>query len=365
MKEDVKKVLFVATVDSHIQQFHMPYLKYFKEQGYEVHVATGENGEFEYCDKKVIIPIKRNPIKIGNLKAIKQLKEEIEKQKYDIIHCHTPMGSVVARVSAKESRKKYNTKVLYTAHGFHFYKGAPLFNWLIYYPIEKWLARYTDCLITINEEDYQLAKKKFKAKRVELVHGVGIDKDKFDFEMTQEEKHEKRKSLGLEDDDFVITIVGELNKNKNQIMAIKAMKELTKYNNKIKLLLVGSGELEKLYRDKISKYSLENSILMLGYRSDTPQILKISDLLLSLSHREGLPVNVIEAMFCKTPIIATDCRGNRDLISNCIEIDNVKELINRICTILKEKPETYYNYEQYSQNVVRQDIEKIYKVMGR
>ena len=195
----MKKVLFTATVDSHILQFHLPFLKLFKDNGYEVHVATNGNEEIPYCDVKHVIPFERSPYKISNLKAIKELKNVINEEKYDIIHTHTPMGSVVTRLAAKKARKRYHTRVIYTAHGFHFYKGAPLLNWLVYYPVEKYLSKYTDTLILINEEDYNLAKKKFnkRCNNIEYVPGVGIDEKKFDFIMNNDEKNELRKSLGI------------------------------------------------------------------------------------------------------------------------------------------------------------------------
>ena len=157
----MKKVLFTATVDSHILHFHLPYLKLFKDNGYEVHVATNGDEVIPYCDVKHQICIERSPFKVNNIKAIKQLRKIIDKEKFDIVHCHTPMGSVVARIASKNARKNYGTRVIYTCHGFHFYKGAPLFNWIIFYPIEWYLSKYTDTLITINHEDENLARKKF------------------------------------------------------------------------------------------------------------------------------------------------------------------------------------------------------------
>ena len=179
-----KKVLFSATVDSHILHFHLPYLKLFKEHGYEVHVATNGTEKIPYCDVKHVVSFERSPYKVNNLKAIKQLRKIINNEKFDIIHCHTPMGSVVTRLAAKKARKKYGTRVIYTAHGFHFYKGAPKLNWMLFYPVEKYLAKYTDTLITINSEDYELAKKRFskRCKNIEYVPGVGVDKSKFSFE---------------------------------------------------------------------------------------------------------------------------------------------------------------------------------------
>lgn len=357
----MKKVLFTATVDSHILQFHIPYLKMFKEKGYEVHVATNGTENIPYCDVKHVVSFERSPIKINNLKAIKQLKKIIDKEKFEIIHCHTPMGSVVTRLAAKKARKE-GTKVIYTAHGFHFYKGAPLINWMIFYPVEKYLSQYTDCLITINDEDYELARKKFKkCKQIELIYGVGVDENKFNFKMTDQEKHELRKSLGLRDDDFVLIEVGELNKNKNQIMAIEAMRDLVKADTNIHLLLVGTGVLEESYKKKIEKYNLKKNIHMLGYREDIPKLLKISNILLSLSHREGLPVNVIEGMICGLPIIATDCRGNRDLIEKCIGINDMIKLKKVILEKLNIKSKELYNIKMYTSTKIQKIlIEKIY-----
>ena len=349
----MKKVLFTATVDSHILQFHIPYLKMFKDNGYEVHVATNGTDKIPYCDVKHTVSFERDPIKFNNIKAIKQLKKIINENNFEIIHCHTPMGSVVTRIAAKKARNK-GTRVIYTAHGFHFFKGAPLANWLIFYPIEKYLSKYTDCLITINQEDYELAKRKFKkCRQIELVHGVGVDESKFNFEMSDKEKHELRESLGLTDEDFVLIQVGEMNKNKNQIMAIEVMRDLVKEDTSIHLLLVGTGVLEEFYKEKIKEYNLQKNIHMLGYRRDIPKLLKISDVLLSLSHREGLPVNVIEGMICGLPIIATDCRGNRDLVEKCIGIKdktNLKKIIIEKSNINTQKK---YNIKMFTSTKIQ------------
>lgn len=328
--DKVKKVLFTATVDSHILQFHIPYLKMFKDMGYETYVATNGDEAIPYCDKKYKISFERSPFKLNNLKAIKQLKKVVEEEKFDIIHCHTPMGSVVTRLASKHARKAYGTRVIYTAHGFHFYKGAPKINWLFFYPVEKYLSKYTDDLITINNEDYELAIKKFKAKRTHYVPGVGVDPKKFDFELSQEERHELRKSLGIKDDDIVLIYVAELNKNKNQIMAIKAMEKLIVENSKYKLLLVGKDSYNGEYQRLVQELKLENNVIFTGYRKDVPKLMKISDIAISTSLREGLPVNLIEATMCGLPIVATNCRGNRDISKILVDIDNVDEFKNKI-----------------------------------
>lgn len=365
----MRKVLFTATVDSHILQFHIPYLKMFKEQGYEVHVATNGDENIPYCDVKHKVPFERSPFKFNNMKAIKQLKKIINAEKFNIIHTHTPMGSVVTRIAAKKARKKYNTKIIYTAHGFHFFKGAPFLNWIMFYPVEKYLSKYTDCLITINKEDYNLAKKKFKAKNVEYVPGIGVDENKFNFEMSREERKELRKNLGINEEDFVIIYVAELSKRKNQQMLIKAISLLQpSVLEKVKVLLPGKDSMNGKYQELAKNLNVDKNIQFLGYRTDIPKLMKISDLAVSTSRQEGLPVNLMEAMFCNLPIIATDCRGNRDLIQkeSIVEIDDEntlrEKLLNQIHNYKNNKIE-YKNISMYSWKNVEKLMYYIYKKM--
>ena len=352
----MKKVLFSATVDSHILHFHLPYLKWFKENGYEVHVATNGDQEIPYCDKKIKISFERSPFKLNNLKAIKQLMKVIMEEKYDIIHTHTPMGSVVTRLAAKKARKKYGVRVIYTAHGLHFYKGAPLKNWLLFYPVEKYLSRYTDTIILINKEDYDLAKRKFKSKNIEYVPGVGIDEEKFNFKMTKKEKHDLRESLGLKDDDFVMIYPAELNGNKNQLLLINVMETLAKEYSYIKLLLPGIDSCSGYYQRLVKEKKLDNNIKFLGFRTDIPKLLKMSDLAVSSSKREGLPVNIMEAMCVGLPIVASDCRGNRDLIHDdkngyIVSLNNVNGFHDAIVDVLNKS--TKVDYISNSKEIIR------------
>ena len=313
-----KKALFVATVDIHISSFHIPYLKLLHDNGYEVHVATNGNEMFPYCDVKHQICIERSPFKLKNLKAVKQLKQIVEKEKFDIIHCHTPMGSVVTRLASKTARKKYGTRVIYTAHGFHFYKGAPKLNWLLFYPIEKYLAKYTDTLITINIEDFELAKRKFSKRchDIQYVPGVGIDTKRFNIKMTEKEIEKYKKEFGLKKRDYVLTCVARLDKNKNQGFLIDVMEQLVKELKDIQLLLVGPDELNGYYQKIVNDKELSNYVHFLGRRDDIPQILNISNIIVSTSLREGLPVNVIEAFASGKPVVALNCRGMKDLITD-------------------------------------------------
>lgn len=312
----MKKVLFTSVLDSFMMLFNLPLLKYFKEQGYEVHVATSGDDSIPYCDKKFKISLERNPFKVNNLKAIKQLKKIIDSEHYDIIHTHTPMGSAVTRLAAKEARKN-GTRVIYTAHGFHFFTGAPLVNWLIYYPVEKYLSKYTDTLITINMEDYERAKAKFKkCKDIQYVPGVGIDEDKFNFEMTDEEKHELRSSLGIKDDDFVMIYPAELSKRKRQIWLLNSIGNSLREHSNMHIILPGKDSLNGQCQELAKEIGIEEQVHCLGFRNDIPKLLKISDLAVSSSSQEGLPVNIMEDLYIGLPIVATNCRGNRDLIKD-------------------------------------------------
>lgn len=333
------KVLFTAHVDSHILAFHIPYLKYFKSKGYEVHVASHGDATVPHADVKYDVPIERSPLKLNNLHAIRQLKGIIDSENYDIIHTHTPMGSVVTRLAAMAARKK-GTRVIYTAHGFHFFTGAPLLNWLVYYPVEKWMARYTDTLITINDEDYQRAKKNFKTN-VQYVQGVGVDESRFNPHLTKKQRDELRASLGVKPDDFVIIYPAELNKNKNQAMLIRAMQILAKDGTSIHLLLPGQDSASGFHARMIQAMGLERNVHLLGYRSDMPQLLQASDMSVSASYREGLPVHIMEAMAAGLPVVSTKCRGATELIQDgkngrLVDFDNARQMAGAVRAYMRD-----------------------------
>ncbi|MBS4209165.1 glycosyltransferase family 4 protein [Bacillus sp. FJAT-50079] len=333
-----KKVMFCATVDYHFRAFHIPYLRWFKEQGWEVHVAAAGNIDLPYVDEKYNIPIQRSPFSRKNIDAYKELKYLIDKNKYEMIHCHTPMGGVITRLAARKARK-HETKIIYTAHGFHFCKGAPLVNWFIYYPIERTLARYTDCLITINKEDYSLAiNHHFKANRIEHVHGVGVNTELFK-PVSESEKIKLREKYHYHNDAFLLFYAAEFNKNKNQQILIEALALMKEHVPNIKLLLAGEGSLLEHCKQLAVKLGVENLIDFLGYRNDIVSLLKMSDIAVASSSREGLPVNIMEAMACGLPIVAVDNRGHRELISNNIngwliekDIGNIADRIINLAT---------------------------------
>ncbi len=313
------KILYVATVLSHICQFHLPYLRMLKEQGHEIHVAAHDNLamknglQLRYADRHIEIPFERSPFDRRNIKAYRRLKELIDRENYDLIVCNTPVGGVLTRLAAKKAKKR-GTKVVYIAHGFHFFKGAPVKNWLLYYPLEKHLSRLCDVVVTINEEDYQLAKRCFPG-RVEHIHGIGVDGDRF-HPMSEEEQLALRRAEGLSEKDYVVLCTGELNENKNQKTLIAAAALLKDKIPNLVVLLAGNGPKEQELRMQIRKLGLEESVRLLGYRTDLEHIVPAVDLVVSCSRREGLPLNIVEAMLCKKPVVASVNRGHRELVKD-------------------------------------------------
>ena len=365
-----KKVLFTATVvKTHINVFHLPYLKWFKEQGYEVHVAAkndfiNEPCIIPNCDKYYDIKFARFPFSKLNIKAYKQLKKLIQENNYEIIHCHTPVAGVLTRLAARNNK---NTTVIYTAHGFHFFKGAPPLNWLIYYPVERFCARFTDKLITINKEDYERAKRFSLRKngKVYYVPGIGINLEKI--QNLKVDIKQKKKELGMSENTLILLSVGELNKNKNHETVLQALSKLKDKN--FIYLICGRGVLKEYLERKIQELHIENKVKLLGYRNDVMEILKISDLFIFPSKREGLPVSVIEAMAAGLPVIASNVRGNRDLIAkeNLFEPEDIAALTNLIKEQLeaiqnkKLKKVAYANLEQYSLKNVLKQMAEIYE----
>jgi glycosyltransferase EpsD len=310
------KILYVTTISNTVNAFLIPHIELLIKQGHKVDVAFNI---VRKVDPKLIkmgctvynIEFQRSPISSKNYTAYKKLKRIIKNGKYDIIHTHSPVASACVRIACKNMK---NVKVIYTAHGFHFYKGAPLKNWILYYPIEKWLSRYTDCLITINKEDYNTAiNKNFKASEIKMVHGVGIDLNKFQIQ-TEKKKIQMRRKYGYKDKDFILFYAAELNYNKHQDLLINVISVLKDRIPNIKLLLAGNGTLENQYKKQVKQLDVSENVEFLGHRNDVPNLLMLSDIVVASSRREGLPVNVMEAMATGLPLVVMDVRGHHDLV---------------------------------------------------
>ena len=337
------KVLLTATVQSHICQFHKPLVEVLHENGCEVHVAAKnnlaeKNGlKLDFVEKVYDVPFSRSPKSKDNLKAYRILKRIIDNGNYDVIHCNTPMGGIVTRLAAGQARKQ-GTKVYYTAHGFHFYKGAPKKNWMIFYPIEKMFSRLTDILITITHEDYVLATKKFHCK-IAHIHGVGVNEERY-YPVSLEEQSKLKSELGFTKEKRILLCVGELLPNKNQKMAIRAMKTIVQKFPETVLLLAGNGPEKENLEKEIVQCGMQEHIKMLGYCNYLEKYQRIADVSLACSYREGLPLNLVEAMLTQNSVVASVNRGHKELIQNGKNgylVLNEQDMADRVCDLLKDR----------------------------
>ena len=313
-------ILFIQNVGKRVNSFSYVPIIVSKLLGYNFHIVskwTGYSSEDDIKQDEKTYGIKihtadiiRAPYNPKNLRAFKQICRIIQEEKIDVIHCNTPIGGVIGRLAGKKCKVK---KVIYQAHGFHFYKGAPLINWLIYYPIERILAHFTDAVITINNEDFERAKKFHLRNKgtVYYVPGVGINTN--DYESCNFDRESKRQSLSFKSDDILVVSAGDLIKRKNYKTAIEAIAR-TK-NDRIHYLICGSGPLRNELERYAAKIGIAKQIHFLGYRTDMKEILWASDIYLFTTYQEGLPRSLSEAMACGLPCVASKIRGNEDLIN--------------------------------------------------
>lgn len=306
----MKRVLIVCTTDSMIWNFLIPHIKEMEKNGYYVECASSITGDFyhnlvvQHNIKMNEIPFERSPYNMKNIKAYKMLCQLIKRKEFDTIFCHEPVGGAMGRLAGH----KYKCKVVYMAHGFHFFKGAPKSR-IIYYWVEKILSYYTDVLITINQEDYDVALK-FKEKKCFKINGIGIDTSKFRKDDTL--KNYLNKEFKLPDDSVKLLSVGELIPRKNHEVIIQALAKLD--NPKVFYFIAGDGELKSELNNLIKTLNLEKNVFLLGYRTDISQLCNSSDIFVMPSIHEGLSVALMEAMGCGKPVIASRIRGNVDLI---------------------------------------------------
>ena len=317
------RALFVATIYGFLDSFEVNDMRILQDMGYEVHSMANPYVDQDPAKTRVEMPnidsiggivkhdwvCARSPYDKNNIIALKQLNSLLDSTHFDIVHCHTPMGGVLARIACAPYRKK-GLKVIYTAHGFHFFKGAPRKNWLVYYPIEKELSRVTDTLVTITREDYALARGSFFAGRTSYVPGVGVDLEKF--RDVAIDRDAKRREMGIVPSDILLLSVGELNTNKNHQVVIQALGRLSNLN--IHYVIAGTGDQADALKQLAAECGV--NLHLLGYRSDVPELLKAADIYALPSLREGLNVSLMEAMASGLPCICGDIRGNQDLIDD-------------------------------------------------
>lgn len=360
-----KKILVLCTTDSMIWNFLVPHINDLETKGYSVECACSETGDFFANLEKIHnlkmhkIEFARSPYNIKNYSAYKNLVKLVRKNQYDVIFCHEPVGGLMGRIVGK----KCGCKVLYMAHGFHFFKGAPLVNKLVYYSVEKVLSKLTDVLITINEEDFE-ASQKFYAKKKYKINGIGIDTNKF---IRIDGCTDLQKELNLNDDDYLLLSVGELIERKNHACVIEAIKRLD--NPHIRYAIAGDGELYDQLSKMIEENGLTNQVYLLGYRTDISKLCNCADVFVMPSLQEGLSVALMEAMACAKPIIASKIRGNVDLIDDnlggiLVEAKDVSGYADAILYGYKYKTE-FLKFGQYNSEKIKEfDVETVKKQLA-
>ena len=368
------KVLFITNMSKGVGSFSIAGVEAAKKCGFQFYLA----GNFEDIAKEKLrkdeeeygvtikqIDLARSPYSPKNFTAYKQLVDFIEKEKIDFIHCNTPVGGLLGRLAGKKCKVR---KVIYQAHGFHFYKGAPLKNWLIYYPIERWLAHYSDAIITINKEDYDRAQS-FRLSnngKVYYVPGVGIDLSQY--ELPEDTRKRKREELGLKDTDVALISMGDLIERKNYPVAIEAIAKVN--NSNLQYYVCGKGPEEEKLKKMAEDLGVKEQVHFLGFRTDIKELLKAVDIFLFTSKQEGLARSLMEAMAIGLPCVASRIRGNTDLLEGtqcgylCDSVEEYSAAITRITESKSERDEkgkgSVQRIKQFDVNVVTRILVKIY-----
>lgn len=359
------KVLFIATVEEHLISFHLPFMFNLQKRGYEIHIATKlEERKYELEEKRIIchnIDFTRSVEPLAALISLVQLIKLMRKNQFSLVHVHTPMAAFLGRLAAKLTHTR---PMLYTAHGFHFYKGAPWYYWAFIYPAEYLAGKWTDGLIVINQEDYINAQKMgFQPKKnLFFTHGVGIDLQQIT-KLSLIDNTNIREELNINDEDIVISCIAEFTPNKNHIFLLKAWDKITHDKNNVHLLFIGNGKYFKFLKKQVEKKSLPR-VYFLGHRTDVSQIIAKSDIITLVSKREGLPRSIMEAMSLRKPVVVSNIRGNRDLVKHgengfLAELGDVNGLIFSLKKFINDA-ELRTNMGKVSLERIKEyDIEKI------
>lgn len=310
------KVLFVATIYPFFG-FEESDMCILRDMGYEVHLASDMKGykigRFSYLN--VInhqVDFTRSPFNSGSLIAYRQLRLLINEEKFDIIHCHTPVAAALTRFAARSVRKR-GTKVIYTDHGFHFHKTSGFRNWLLYYPIEYILAYYTDVIITINKEDLGVIQK-FHVPQIVYIPGVGVDVR--GIMNMKVDRDSVRNEYGLPNNAFVILSVGELSARKNHEIIIRALAKVP-YKD-IYYIVCGEGSKKDYLKSLCKEFNISERVMLVGGMPHH-KILELNhavDLAAIPSLIEGLGLVGIEALASGIPIISSNVHGINDYVIN-------------------------------------------------
>lgn len=333
------RILFVANLaKEHINKFHIPTINMLKNEGWEVDVACRLDEDIKANCNTIDLPIDRSPFHTHWIDAYKKLKSVIDKGKYDIVYCHTSVGATLARLASRAARKN-GTKVIKFAHGTYFYNNAPWYNW-IYYPLYKYLSYLTDAIITITQEDYEFSKKHFSSAEIFLVNGIGYDSTRFNKCVPKDNKELLRASVKIPDNAIVLIYCAELIKNKNQSLLLNALTRVLKKHDNVFLLLVGIDHINGQYQRMSESLGISDNVRFLGWRKDVAELYNASDICVASSIREGFGLNIVEAMQCGLPVIASNNAGHRSIIKDghngfIVPVDSPLIFANRIIQLIE------------------------------
>jgi len=369
-----RRILFLATVDSHIYYFHIPYMEILRDMGYEVEVAAAPVGFKEKIEKEGFkvypIPFSRNPLSFQNLRTFFMILHLMKKRKYIMAHMHTPVASFLGRIAAKIAGIPH---IVYTVHGFHFHeRGSKLKNFIYYY-LEKFMGKFTDVLITINTDDYKIACEKnlIPHGRVVYIKGIGVDINKFSLERFDKNLINAYKDrLRMSKGNLVVIAIAELIKRKNIYDIIDAISFLS---GKAELIIVGDGVLQDELKNYVRIKKLSRKVIFLGRRFDIPELLSASDIFVMTSFHEGLPKSMMEAMAMAKPVVAYNIRGVRDLVIDgetgfLVSFRDVKSLAEKIL-FLYEHPDVCKEMgrkgrerigQEFSLNIIMEQMKNLY-----
>lgn len=355
----MKRLLLVANVaKEHVLKFHVPTIKHLANEGWHVDVACGGKEEIPFCNRQYELPIDRSPLRTNFIKAIRILRDIINEEQYDIVYCHTSVGGVVGRLAAIPAHKR-GTRVVKFAHGTYFFKGAPISNW-VYFPIYKILSWVTDVIITITKEDYEFTHRHFSHAKTYYVPGIGIDPSRFIITNRERTRADYRKQLAIPENATVLIYVAELIKNKNQTLLMDSLKYVLKIKSDVYLILVGPDHTNGKFKVYAEQLGVACKVRFLGWRDDIKELYAMSDICTASSIREGLGLNLIEAMVCGLPVVATANSGHRAVIENgkngiLVPIGDAKELA---CQIIRLANTPHFCSKLVNNSLL--DIDKYY-----
>lgn len=354
----MEKILLIDQSIEDVEEFFIPYINFLKKQGYEVHCVISENKNIKNSDKTFYLQFSEKLFSIKNIKAYKKLKKLIYENNYKFIYSINLIGGTLARLA---TRKKCNTKVIYATNGLPFYNGDKIKNWLIYYPIEKYLCKFANIILTTNQEDYDFIEKRFKVQNLKKINGFGIICKNSTKKLSKQEIKKIYNHFDLNEKDYIFLSIGNLTENQNHIMQIDAVRRLIfKYKN-IKLLIVGKGQLMGYLKFIIEKYELNNNIILTDELEYIPKLLNLTNVVLSTAKAEGISANLVKAMVQCKPIIATDVRGNKELLKQKNLVKNTDELIKKMSICINaNKSKEIYETQKYEVENVLQEVFGLY-----